>query len=266
MINGGSASASEIMAAAMQDYGRAVIVGSRSYGKGTVQKLIPLDEFVNHSIKEKLILAYNKAKGADGGTYDGIGSLKLTIQKFYRINGGSTQLKGVTPDIPLPDTYEYLDMGERQNESALPWDKIDPAKFTPWKSQPPIAALKADSKKRVAGDETFKIVKMTGEKVKEQHDHNIAPLNLKAFEAKKKESEALSEKVNRLDSLGSPLIVKNLKVDLPKVNIDTASKVKNQDWLKALKKDVYIYETTNVLKDWISQMPQNINEENEEQH
>jgi carboxyl-terminal processing protease len=252
MVNNGSASASEIMAAAMQDYGRAVIIGTNTFGKGTVQKLVSLDQFVNSSMRDQIIAAFNKAKGGDA-QYDGIGSLKLTIQKFYRVDGGSTQLKGVTPDIILPDAYEQLDnIGERRDKAALPWDKINAADYKLWDSPPAIASLRSGSQKRVAANETFKIIKQTGERLKVQQDNNIVPLNETKFIAKQKEAEALSKKLEELDKIASPVNVMNLRSDVAKVNIDTTSKAKNADWLKALKKDVYIAETANVLHEWIT--------------
>ncbi len=252
MVNNGSASASEIMAAAMQDYGRAVIIGTNTFGKGTVQKLVALDQFVNASMRDQIIAAFNRAKGGEA-TYDGIGSLKLTIQKFYRVNGGSTQLKGVTPDIILPDAYEQLDnIGERRDKAALPWDKINPSNYKIWDYPPALAALRANSKKRVEANETFKIIKQTGDRLKIQQDNNIMPLNEAKFVAKQKESEALSKKIEELDKIASPITVQNLRSDMSRVNMDSSSRTKNNEWLKALKKDVYIAETTNVLNDWIT--------------
>lgn len=252
MVNNGSASASEIMAAAMQDYGRAVIIGTNTFGKGTVQKLVSLDQFVNSSMRDQIINAFNKAKGGDA-QYDGIGSLKLTIQKFYRVNGGSTQLKGVTPDIILPDAYEQLDnIGERRDKAALPWDKITASDYKLWDSPPALASLRSGSAKRVAANETFKIIKQTGDRLKTQQDNNTVSLNEDKFIAKQKEAEALSKKLEDLDKIASSIKVSNLTSDAARVNIDTTSKAKNADWLKALKKDVYIAETANVLNEWIA--------------
>ncbi len=113
MVNSFSASASEILAAALQDYGRAIIVGSNAtFGKGTVQRFIDLDQGI---------------KGNSDITP--LGELKLTIQKFYRVNGGSTQLKGVTPDIVLPDRYHYFELGEREHEFAMEWTEINPVRY-----------------------------------------------------------------------------------------------------------------------------------------
>ena len=112
LVNELSASASEIFAAAMQDYNRAVIIGSKqSFGKGTVQNVLPLNNYFKYP--------------------KDLGALKMTIQKFYRINGGSTQLEGVVSDIAMPDKYTYFEIGERDEKNPLDWDKIEPAEYTP---------------------------------------------------------------------------------------------------------------------------------------
>jgi carboxyl-terminal processing protease len=251
MVNNGSASASEILAAAMQDYGRAVIVGTNTFGKGTVQKVVTLDQFVNASVRDQIINAFNKAKGGNA-EYDGIGSLKLTIQKFYRINGGSTQLKGVAPDIVLPDAYEQLEnIGEKKDKAALPWDKINPVSYNLWQEAPPIDMMKTNSGKRIVNNETFKIIKQTGERLKKQQDNNVVSLNETKYMAKQKEIQDLSKKLEELDKISSNVVVKNLDADLSRVNVDTTSKAKNETWLKALKKDAYLSETPNLIKDWI---------------
>ena len=119
MVNENSASASEIVAAAMQDYQRAVVIGSQNtFGKGTVQNFFNLDNFISRS----------------QNTSPGFGSLKITIQKFYRINGGATQLKGVTPDIVLPDPYAEIPHGEKEDKYAIGWDEIAPAQYQKWNS------------------------------------------------------------------------------------------------------------------------------------
>ncbi|HLL43736.1 MAG TPA: carboxy terminal-processing peptidase, partial [Segetibacter sp.] len=133
MINEFSASASEIFAAAIQDYGRGVIIGSSSsYGKGTVQRSIPfgrpLDLFTGRTE---------------------FGAIKLTLQKFYRVNGGSTQLKGVTPDIVLPDEYEYLKFREKDNDNAMPYDEIEKTRYSKWPIEYDINAIKAKSEQRI---------------------------------------------------------------------------------------------------------------------
>lgn len=251
MVNGGSASASEILAAAMQDYGRAIIIGANTFGKGTVQKVVGLDPFVAPDARKAIIDSWIAAKNGDA-KFEGIGSLKLTIQKFYRINGGSTQLKGVTPDILLPDAYELLDdFGERKNPSALPWDKIKAASYTKTNSIPDAEKLAQDSKARVSNNSTFQLAKQTALRLKTQQDHNVYPLNITKFRAKLAEGEAISKKLEEIDSSRTKLDVINLKTDLARVNIDSSSKEKNKKWINALKKDAYLNETVNVLDEWI---------------
>lgn len=251
MVNAGSASASEILAAAMQDYGRAVIIGSNTYGKGTVQKLVPLDPFVAPEARKSIIEAWMAAKNGDA-EFDGIGSLKLTIQKFYRINGGSTQRDGVKPDIILPDVYEALDdVGERKDPEALPWDKIAASKYTTLNGIPNLKKLIENSKNRIAGNETFKLVSQTSARLRAQKDNNVVPLEITKFLAKKRESEDLNKKMDLIDSARTKLVITNVNADLQRVNLDTASKEKNEKWLKSLKRDVYIAETANVLDEWI---------------
>src|SRR5215213_4356874 len=136
MVNEFSASASEIFAAAIQDYGRGVIIGSSStYGKGTVQRPFGLDPETNFM-----------------STNSDLGSLKLTLQKFYRVNGGSTQLKGVVPDVVVPDQYEYLQFREKDNEDAMKWDEISKANYTKWNSGYDRQTVKNLSNSRIASN------------------------------------------------------------------------------------------------------------------
>jgi carboxyl-terminal processing protease len=162
MINNFSASASEIFAAAIQDYKRGIVVGSKhSYGKGTVQNVIDLNQFIR------------------GNSYGDLGALKTTIQKFYRINGGSTQREGVLSDIIFPDRFTYLDMGERDEESALPWDKIAPAKYEPLNMN--YDGIIANSKKRIASNNYFNLIDENAKWIFERKDENTFSLNLNQF-------------------------------------------------------------------------------------
>ncbi|MDA3903112.1 MAG: carboxy terminal-processing peptidase [Desulfuromusa sp.] len=142
LVNRFSASASEILAGALQDYGRALIVGDEhTHGKGTVQALLDLDRFVNLRGMEK---------------YMPLGAVKVTIQKFYRISGESTQEKGVTPDVVLPSRLDGLESGEKYLDNALPWDHIASAKYKPWKTSPKnISKLQLLSEARIKQDEDF---------------------------------------------------------------------------------------------------------------
>jgi carboxyl-terminal processing protease len=247
MVNQGSASASEIMAAAMQDYKRAVIVGSPTYGKGTVQKIVPLDELIDPMTRMKMqadALAANKS--ASGSS---IGSLKITIQKFYRINGGSTQLKGVTPDIELPDPYSLLESGERNDKAALQWDEIAPAAYKQVQNAPNISELAAMSKSRIAANPTFSLIEESAVRIKKQKDDNLVSLNETEYRKEMEETNAASKKLEEVQKKITPYNITNPKEDSAKINEDSTSIAKNNDWIKNLKKDIYISETVNIIND-----------------
>lgn len=242
MVNTGSASASEIMAAAMQDYKRAVIVGTPTYGKGTVQKVISLDEY--RSWLESI--AAGKRIMSTGDT---IGSLKLTIQKFYRINGGSTQLKGVTPDIMLPDAYEHMEMGERRDKAAMKWDEIPAAKYAPVSNPVNVQELAARSKKRVDANPSFGLIKESATRIKKLEEENIVSLNETKYRKELEEANAVGKKLEEVEKKTTQLNVSNPQVDIAKINLDSNSVKKNEEWIKALKKDMYLSETVNVIND-----------------
>ncbi|NCX96560.1 MAG: tail-specific protease, partial [Chitinophagia bacterium] len=244
MVNQGSASASEILAAALQDYNRAAVVGVPTFGKGTVQKMVPLDELLNPM--ERMHLA------ADTSSEPSIGSLKLTMEKFYRVSGGSTQLKGVVPDINLPDPSDYLEddeIGERRSKSALQYDEIAKANYNRSNAITNMPQLIAASQKRVASSTVFKLINETNTLRKHLADNKIVSLNEKQY---RKQQEELKQVNKRLDSLlkkAELLTLNNPAEDLEKVNLDSASIAKNKEWLKNLSKDIYIGETVNILTD-----------------
>ncbi len=238
MVNGGSASASEIMAAAMQDYKRAIIVGSTTFGKGTVQKVIPLEEFMNPVDKIRMI---NEGP---------IGSLKLTVQKFYRVNGGSTQLRGVTPDIVLPDPYSQLEMGERKDKAAIKWDEIPAASYKPVSSINYVPVVAA-SNRRVSSSGVFQLIARNGERLKAREKDNSYSLNEMAYRKEQDEASELSKKLEELEKKATPMAVANPKDDLARINADSSSIAKNANWLKNLQKDIYIGETVNIVNDMV---------------
>ena len=245
MVNQNSASASEIMAAAMQDYKRAVVVGTPTFGKGTVQKIISLDDFLSWS-----------ESVANKGSYDlnnPMGSLKLTVQKFYRVNGGSTQLKGVTPDITFPDPYKYLDMGERKDKAALKWDEIPAAKYEAVTNPVNIAPLAAESKKRVSGSATFSLIEENAARIKKQEDDNTYSLNEGAYRKELEEANATSKKMEELEKKATQLTITNPKEDMGKINMDSTTITKNSEWIKNLQKDIYLAETVNIINDLTKQ-------------
>lgn len=232
MVNSFSASASEILAAAIQDYRRGVVIGSsKTYGKGTVQNVIDLNQFIRNS---------------DMGD---LGALKTTTQKFYRINGGSTQLEGVSSDVAMPDRYSYVKMGERDIENAMKWDKIDPANFTPWEKQDNFDEAIEKSRKRIAASPEFKLIDENAKWLHQRSEVDVYNLNLdkfrseqKALEEKAKKFKAIAEYNNRLTFLSPP----QEEAQLAK---DAALKEKRERWHESLAKDIYIEEAINVLAD-----------------
>ncbi len=236
LINSFSASASEILAAAMQDYDRAIIVGNNSYGKGTVQRFIDLDRAVR---------GFENLKP--------LGNLLVTMQKFYRINGGSTQLKGVEPDIYLPDRYTYMDIGEREYDYALDWTSIDPLTYNQSvRVENDKSELADRSKNRIKDNLTFHLIDQQAHHLKEKSEMSEYPLNLAAYQeviAKRKAQDAKYKDISK-ENIES-LYISNLEADLGFINMDETTQARNEEWLKALKKDVYIEEALNIMKDMI---------------
>ncbi len=235
MVNQFSASASEILAAAMQDYNRAVIVGSKStFGKGTVQRFVNLDDMVWGNKEAKPL-----------------GSVKMTIQKFYRIDGGTTQLKGVVPDIILPDNFQDIDLGEKEYDHAMEWSKIEPVKYSQNVRQVKnIDKLKSNSRKRIQLNETFRLINDNARRLKDVREDSEVSLKLETFAEEKLEEEKKAEKFEGImeDDIEG-LVVKNLKADLPAFEVDKAKAERNEKWMKEVQKDVYIQEALMIMKD-----------------
>ncbi len=230
MINNFSASASEIFAAAIQDYKRGIVVGSKhSYGKGTVQNVIDLNQFIR------------------GNSFGDLGALKTTIQKLYRINGGSTQREGVKSDIIFPDRFAYLDMGERDEESALPWDKIAPAKYEPLNIN--YDNVIANSKKRIAANATFKLIDENAKWIYERKDENVISLNLIDFNKEIAIADAKIKKFKQISEYNNKFQFQSLPDELALFENDTLLKQKRERWHEEMQKDVYIEETLNVIAD-----------------
>ena len=229
-----SASASEILAAAMQDYERAVVIGSSSsFGKGTVQQFLELDRFV----------------GPDAAALGPLGSLKITLQKFYRINGGATQLKGVTPDIILPDSYLYLDMGERDQEHVMQWDQIEPADYDVWSKSVKVDKLRRQSEARVQASPTFTLIEENARRMKRQSDRNSFTLNLEDFRAQKTEWDAEAKKYKSIRQPIDGLEVEAPEEDQASIDADEKKKDRIDNWHKQLTKDPYLEEAMHVLDD-----------------
>ena len=236
LVNQYSASASEIIAAALQDYGRAVIVGSKStFGKGTVQRFIDLDRTIQGRADVKPL-----------------GSVKLTMQKFYRVDGGSTQLRGVTPDIILPDSRSLLETGERQQSAPLEWTSIDPAKYEQdvYKIDSTFMnELRDRSTARVAENNTFNRIQNNAIRVKKQSDRNTYPLSFEEYQnltrANKSEAEMYEDLFEDVVNPG----VLNLEVDLEPILMDESKVARNDEFMKIVSKDVYIQEAINIISD-----------------
>jgi carboxyl-terminal processing protease len=232
LVNELSASASEILAAAMQDYKRAVIIGSKqTFGKGTVQNIFPLDDIVR------------------GNEHGDLGAIKLTTQKFYRINGGSTQLEGVKSDIVVPDRYSYIDLGERDQQNPLGWDKITAADYKVWDGYIDFEDAVKKSKERMAKNEQIKLIEENAKWLKEQQDENVISLNYDKYVSKEEEAKKRSEKFKSLRDYDSKLSFSSLNYEKELFTQDSVLREKRDRWHKDLARDIYVEEAVNVLKD-----------------
>lgn len=241
MTNANSASASEILAAAMQDYGRAVIVGGKStFGKGSVQRFYDLDRAI---------------RGND--EFKPLGNIKMSVQKFFRVNGGSTQLKGVIPDIILPDNYAYINAGEKEYENTLPWTEIEPQKYSQNVVQlTNLDLIKQKSASRIANDENFLLADDRAMMIKKNQDISEYSLNLKQYQAYLDKQEKASDKFKDLMKKDiESLVIKNLPQDLDYINSDESRVGRNEEWIKNLQKDFYLEENIFIMKDMIESEP-----------
>ena len=237
LVNSNSASASEIFAAALQDYNRAVIIGGNStFGKGTVQNFADLDRIFSSSFNE--------------GDIKPMGVVKLTIQKFYRINGGSTQRLGVIPDIIVPDMYKYIEYGEKEYEFALPYDSIPTAKYiTSNNGVKNLAKIQSKSAKRLNDSEAFSLIDENAKRVEKVSNETKYPLNIIAYKAYiiQIENEADKYKDVFKDYEDTEIFV--MEVDKAEFEKDEIQKEKIKKWHTSLKKDPYVREAINVLSD-----------------
>ncbi len=232
LVNELSASASEILAAAMQDYQRAIILGSeRTYGKGTVQNVIPLSNIIRSN---------------DLGD---LGALKLTTQKFYRINGGSTQLKGVDSDIVMPDRYAYVDIGERDQDNPLAWDQIEPAPFKPWNKKIDFERVISNSNTRIKTNDYVSLLEEEAQWIKQQRDNKTAFLGIEEYRIEKEELRQRTDRFKKLDTYDSKLNFSSLEYEEALFLKDSILREKRNRWHKELARDLYVEEAVNVLKD-----------------
>jgi carboxyl-terminal processing protease len=236
MINTFSASASEILAAALQDYNRAVIVGSSAtFGKGTVQQFIDLDRMISNKDVEKL---------------GSLGSVKLTTQKFYRINGGTTQLQGVTPDIIIPDDYTYLEVGEKEEFFALGWDEIPAANYDALQLKK-LNKLKKLSTERVTNDVTLSAIDNNAKQFKQRRDQTVYSLNLDKYRSEAKQIVADNKKLEALETDIEGLTIVAPKADQASIEADESKAGRIKEWHKALQKDAQLKETLSIMSDML---------------
>jgi carboxyl-terminal processing protease len=232
IVNHNSASASEILAAAIQDYKRGVIIGTTSFGKGTVQSFFDLDQM--------LLPQFDTIKP--------VGQVKITHQKFYRINGGATQLKGVVPDVMLPDPYSLIDAGEKQLDNPMPWDEISKANYVEFKNINYPLIIK-NSQARVKKSPQFTLLEQQSKEVKAKKDDTSYNLNIDKYRAEQKQIREQNKKYDdlRVDIKG--FSAQLMDEDKLRFGTDTAKAGRETRWAKNVAKDIYIYEASNVLND-----------------
>jgi carboxyl-terminal processing protease len=230
LVNELSASASEIFAASMQDYKRAIILGgNQTYGKGSVQSIRPINEFYNY--KEDL------------------GYLKMTIQKYYRVNGGSVQKEGVYSDIAMPSAYSYMKFGERDLESALAWDKVQQANYSQTNSYANFNDVVYNSKERIATDTSFKMVNEYAKWLKKNQDDTSYSLNYKKFSKDSDTREKEAKKFKSVFDYKSNLTFTSPKYEQTLSKTDKDLEDKRLAWHKNLSKDMYVSEALTVLSE-----------------
>jgi carboxyl-terminal processing protease len=236
MVNEFSASASEIFAAAIQDYKRGLVIGSTTtYGKGTVQRSIQLER-----------------TSWTSGNPSELGDIKLTLQKFYRISGASTQLKGVSSDIVLPDQYEYLKLREKDDPDALAWDEINSTQYKVWKSDFDLNNVINRSNERVKQNKSFQLIKENTDWLSKYND-KLYSLNITKYRQDKKTLSNTIKTIDSLTRMQTPLEVTSLAVDLQRINGDKGKEERNTAFINRLKTDLHLGETVNVMNDMIQQ-------------
>ncbi|MEW7288974.1 carboxy terminal-processing peptidase [Aquimarina sp. 2304DJ70-9] len=232
LVNELSASASEILAAAMQDYKRAIIIGSKqTYGKGTVQNVMDLNRWMRSN------------------DFGDLGALKLTTQKFYRVNGGSTQLEGVKSDVVVPDRYSYIDIGEKDQENPLPWDKIPAADYKSWDGYIDFDQTISNSKSRMSTNEQLKLIEENAKWVRQKRDVDIYSLKYAKYKANIELNEKQAERFDAINDYKTDLTFESLPYEQNLIKKDSILAEKRKRWHKDLSKDVYVEEAISVLED-----------------
>jgi carboxyl-terminal processing protease len=181
-----------------------------------------------------------------------LGTVKLTLQKFYRINGGSTQLKGVSSDIVLSDKYEDLKLREKDDPDALPWDEISKANYTPWNPGYDVASIKRLEQDRLANSDVFKTIKANSEWLEKQNNRDHS-LQLDKYRQEQKAIQATVKQDETLEKLKDSLDVSFIPKDVNMFAYDKAKQERFDNWLKGLTKDIYLDQAVKVMNDMVSQ-------------
>jgi len=232
LVNEISASASEILAAAMQDYKRAIVIGSKqTYGKGTVQNMIDLNRWMRNN------------------EHGDLGAIKVTTQKFYRVNGGSTQLEGVKSDVVVPDRYSFIDVGERDYKNPLAYDKIAPAKYEVWEGNMDFEEAINNSKERMAASEQLKLIEKNARWIKERRDNNTVSLNYDEYLAEIEKNKEKAKKFEAISKYETNISYSSLLYEEQLKKSDNSLLEKRNRWHKALSQDVYVEEAVHILED-----------------
>ena len=232
LVNELSASASEILAAALQDYNRAIVIGSKqTFGKGTVQNVVDLNKIIA------------------GNSYGNLGALKLTTDKFYRINGGSTQLEGVKSDIIFPNRYSFIEIGEKDQENPLPWDFIGSAQFSPSDTKNNFEYVQNESNKRIVSNTYLNLLKEEAKWVKEQQDQYKYSLNYSEFVRNRDSIVKISKKFDKIGNYRSDLTIDWIEEDRLEIDANNSFKEKRARWKETLIKDIQLNEAINILSD-----------------
>ncbi len=230
LINEMSASASEILAAALQDYERAVILGSKkTFGKGTVQNVIDLNKFISNS------------------DFD-LGALKITTDKFYRINGESVQLEGVKSDVIVPDSYMHIFNGEKDEENPLAWDKIDPAMYNPWINKGSLDFISSNAQSRVNDNNYLKLISKRADWIEKQQKNKTIPLKFLTYQNYLDENKNKTKEFESLSKYSNDLNFKLLNSEKDYIMSNKELLSNRNRWHKNLTKDIYISEGVNILK------------------
>ena len=230
LVNELSASASEILAAALQDYERAIVLGSKqTFGKGTVQNVVDLNRFLSNS------------------TYGNLGALKITTDKFYRINGGSTQLEGVKSDVITPDRYSYVDVGERDEDNPMSWDQITPLIYTKWHGYLNYDEVIIQSQDRVNNHPIFKLVDQDAKWVEQRQNDKSIALNYEEYVSELEADRTYANQFDAVKEYNNKLEFTITPAEQERIMDDSIFREKRERWFSDLTSDFYIEEAVNIL-------------------